>query len=676
MLLRLGEFFSSFTKVELEEWKFPRKLLLIPVGLGVVVALLNLQWMQVYQLINAPKADSLVYLTEAYRDYWMLRDEGIGKLLTKYIVVGGQQTSPLLWWGALVSFLLFGLEPANAYLFIALAYLGWIAGVVYLAWQIRPDAKYAIGSGLLAALLPSAVSHGLRSFMVDFVAAVPFVWATAMLLKSDFLSRRREALLYGLLCGVTVLFRTTIVPYFLAHVVMLVVLALIHKRRINFVNVGLVVVAVTVVTAWFLLPNLSRILEYYGYWAKVASAASGGFSFSDNLAFYLGLLPFYHLTLPLFIFSVAWMGLSLVILMVQKTFKKSFGESVVSLTMRGGILVPLILGITPMLILSLYPSRAASVDFPYIAAFVLIPPLLWREAAPRGNAFWLPMGVLLAAFFVQQFNYLVRSPGTNHEFQDFREREVIGLILDDAEKRGLTHLTLGNAAIHQHNSLSYQYWILANYFPRWRGKVRGVALGRTDSPEELAKMNKDADYVIVLEHYQADWHPNNRAAPAANKLLEERYGMKPLAASLALPDGVTLKILARQIGVRIPPATSDGWHENHVQVTMMNPTRNPLALRLRGKLFDGNGNTGAVLVSLYAKNNPAIRFSFSSASALIDHTFLIPPDLFDHNGHAEFVLDSSWAGKPSAISLSQDARDLAFSNLNLTVSSADSGMKK
>lgn len=675
MLLRLGEFFSSFTKVELEGQRFPRKLLLIPVGLGVAVALLNLQWMQIYQLINAPKADSLVYLTEAYRDYWMLRDEGIGKLLAKYVVAGGQQTSPLLWWGAMISFLFFGLAPVNAYLFIALAYLGWIAGVVYLAWQIRPDAKYAIGSGLLAALLPSAVSHGLRGFMLDFVAAVPFVWATAMLLKSDFLTRRREALLYGLLCGVTVLFRTTIAPYFLAHAVILVVLALMHKRRINLANMGVVVVMGVMATAWFLLPNLGRILGYYGYWAKVASAASGGFSFADNLAFYLGLLPFYHLTMPLFIFSVAWMGLSLAILLARN-YRTATERNTPPLTIKGGILVLLILGITPMLVLSFYPSRAASVDFPYIAAFVLIPPLLWREVAPRGKIFWLPMGILLAAFCIQQFSYLVRSPSADSEFQDFREREAIALILDDAEKRGLTHLTLGNTAIYQHNSLSYQYWILANYFPRWRGKVKGVALGRTDSPEELAKMNMDADYVIVLEHYQADSHPNNRAAPAANKLLEERYGMRPLAASLALPGGVALKILARQVGVQIPSAASDGWHENHVPVAMLNPTRSHLALRLRGQLFDGNSNAGAALVSLYAKSDPAIRFSFSSASAQIDHTFLIPPDLFGHNGHAEFVLDSSWAGKPSAISLSQDTRELAFSSLSLTVSSAASGMKK
>ena len=55
--------------------------------------------------------------------------------------------------------------------------------------------------------------------------------------------------------------------------------------------------------------------------------------------------------------------------------------------------------------------------------------------------------------------------------------------------------------------------------------MEGVPIGRTDSAEELAKMNSGANYVITLENYQADWHPNNKVAPAANDLLMEHYEM-------------------------------------------------------------------------------------------------------------------------------------------------------
>ena len=524
-----------------DERRFSWKLVLIPAIVGVIVALINFQWMRKFQLVNAPTADSLVYLTEAYRDYWIFHDQGFGTLLSKYVSVGNQQTSPLLWWVAMVSFMLFGLDPINAYLFIALAYVGWIAGVVHLAWQVRPDSNYAIASGLLAAALPSAVSHGLRDFMTDFSAALPFVWATAILLRSDFLASRRDAVLYGLLCGIAILFRTTVLPYFLVHALILVVLAKLHKRRIDPLNAGIAALVAIVVAGWFVFPNRGRIFQYYSYWSNVASAA-GGSSFIDNLWFYLKLLPVYHLSIWLFLVTAAWTALALAIIVVRR--RSGDAGTLPPSGLRDSLIVALLLGFAPMLLLSFYGSRAASVDFPYIAAFALIPPLLWREAAPRRDRFWMAMGVLLAAFFIQQSLYLFRAPAGTDGPQDFREREAVAMILEDAQNQRLRRVTLGNTAIHRHNALSYEYWVLRNEFPRWRGRVDTLPRGWTDSPEELAKLNARADYVITLENQAPDAIPNNRAAPAANRLLEERYKMKPLAATLALPDGTTLKILA------------------------------------------------------------------------------------------------------------------------------------
>ena len=142
---------------------------ILPIFSGVFVALLNIKWMQLFQLINAPQADSLVYITESFNDYWSLRNGDFTGLFKKYFLDGNQQTSPLLWWLAGLGYFLLGVDPVNAYLIIAIIYLIWIAGVIYLSWCIYPDSKYALACGLMAAFLPSVASNGLRNFMLDFV---------------------------------------------------------------------------------------------------------------------------------------------------------------------------------------------------------------------------------------------------------------------------------------------------------------------------------------------------------------------------------------------------------------------------------------------------------------------------------------------------------------------------
>ena len=74
----------------------------------------------------------------------------------------------------------------------------------------------------------------------------------------------------------------------------------------------------------------------------------------------------------------------------------------------------------------------------------------------------------------------------------------------------------------------------------------GAPISRTEVPEELAKMNSSADYVITLGNYQVGWPPKNRAALDANRLLVEHYGMRVLPVHFDLPDGTILKILPQQ----------------------------------------------------------------------------------------------------------------------------------
>jgi hypothetical protein len=633
------------------------KAFFLPLIVGIVVVLLNAQWLNLYQLMNAPQADSLVYLTEAYNDYWSIRNWEWGHLFNKYVVAGNQQTSPLLWGIAAIFFLLFGLEPSVAYWVIAFAYLVWVCGVVYLAWNVYEDIQYAIACGLLAALLPSVVSYGLRHFMLDFVAAAPFIWATAFLIKSDLMHRRRDALLYAVMVGVTILFRSTAVVYFLSHIGIIVFQAILRKRHPHYGNIALAALVTTITCGWFIIPNVGRILSYYGYWAAQAKLANPVTSFSDNLLFYFGGVKSFHMLDRGFAVYASLSLVPILILFGMFIFQKEKRVEIYKMLER--VTIVLILVGVPTICLSLYSSRAPSVDYLFIAGYLLVPFLLWRTIFPKSRLFLIPALMLLFALGGTQLKVLISSEPVN----DYRERDVINMILADAETRGLHSINLGSTPIHQHNCLSYQYWTLANYFPRWTNRVNLVPIGRTSSAEELAKMNKSADYVITLENYHADWHPNNVVAPEANKILQESYGMRPLSGRFDLPDGTTVKILARQLYVTFPPAAADGWHENRVPLNIRNPDKMPVSIRVTGELINPTASGKKAVIFLSSKVDSAKSLSFETEASHLDHIFNIPANFFEDNGVAEFELNSSWAGSPSGISSSKDTRNLAFRHL-------------
>jgi hypothetical protein len=647
-----------------QETSIPLKTFLLPLIVGAVVTLLNLQWMQIFQLLNAPQADSLVYMTESFNDYWSIRNGDFYGQFEKYILRGDQQTSPLLWSLAAFSYFLFGVNPVNAYLVIASIYLLWIAGVVYLAWCIVEDSKYALVCGLMAAFLPSVAAHGLRNFMLDFVAAAPFIWATAFLIKSDLGFKRREVIIYAILCGITVLFRTTLVPYFISHLVIVFLLAVSQKRHPHYGNIGLTVLVGGLTCGWFIFPNLKRIFGYYGYWASQAEVTGSSTSFLSNLGFYFNLVQKFHMkelaaSVALAICVVASGHLAYM-------FVKGALEKEQIKTIKNALIILLPLALVSTVILSLYSSRAATVDYPYIAAYLMMPPLLWRVASNRTGIFWAGAGVMILALAGTQANYLILSPSKEIVDIDFQEREVLQMILDDANLFKNKNIIIGNTSIHQHNYLSYKYWILANHFPSWRGRMEGVNIGRTNSAEALAKMNAKADYVITAENYQAHWHPNNIVAPEANKILQNLYGMEYMPRSFDVPGEVTIRILKNQKPhVTLPKAEQDGWYQNSVPVTLHYPKRKPVLLKITGNLFQGNPGSKLAMITLISESDPTKWLSQKSKSPTINLSFQVPLDFFDKKGMAKLILQSSWAGQPSSTSNSLDSRNLAFRNLNL-----------
>ena len=183
-----------------------------------------------------------------------------------------------------------------------------------------------------------------------------------------------------------------------------------------------------------------------------------------------------------------------------------------------GLIVLLPLALVSTATLSFYSSRAATVDYPFIAVYLMVPALLWRTVSYESTIFWIGAGIIILTLGITQMNFLVKNQPKEFSAIDYREREVIKMILEDAQYRGKREIVIGNTAIHQHNYLSYQYWILGNYFPRWRGHVHGITLDRTNLAAKLAKMNAHADYVITAENYQAKYTPNNVVATEANRI--------------------------------------------------------------------------------------------------------------------------------------------------------------
>jgi len=522
---------------------FSFKVCVLPIFYGTIIAALNIQWMKSFLLLNAPQADSLIYMNESFNDYWSFKNGDISELFNKYFWNGNQQTSPLLWWLAAFAYFLLGLDPVNAYLVISIIYLIWITGVIYLAWCIYPDSKYALACGLMVAFLPSAVSHGLRNFMLDFVAAAPFIWATAFLIKSDLGCKRIDVIIYSVLCGITVLFRTTLIPYFLSHLFIIGFLAIWEKRHPHYGNMLLAALIGTLICGGFIFPNIERIISYYGYWTTQTTTAGTPFSFFNNLSFYLNLINEFHLkrfalAILLFISILATMRL---IYMYRRNFVKLKQLKPVF----NGLIILLPLAFVPTTILSIYSSRAASVDYPFIAVYLMVPTLLWRAISNRTQTFWIGAGIMILALGVTQANYLLKTKIEEVSAIDYREREVLSMILNDAQYKKKKDIVIGNTAIHQHNASSYQYWIAGNYFPRWRNHVKIASIGRTNSAKKLAEMNAKADYVITVENYKANWHPNNVVAPLANKILQSSNDMIYMPKNFKVPGDVTIRVLTK-----------------------------------------------------------------------------------------------------------------------------------
>ena len=98
------------------------------------------------------------------------------------------------------------------------------------------------------------------------------------------------------------------------------------------------------------------------------------------------------------------------------------------------ILLPLALVSTATL--SFYSSPAATVDYPFIAVYLMAPALLWRTVSHESKIFWIGAGIIILTLGITQMKFLFKPQPQELSKIDYREREVIKMILEDAQFRG------------------------------------------------------------------------------------------------------------------------------------------------------------------------------------------------------------------------------------------------
>ena len=95
-------------------------------------------------------------------------------------------------------------------------------------------------------------------------------------------------------------------------------------------------------------------------------------------------------------------------------------------------------------ILSFYSSRAATIDYPFIVVYLMVPTLLLRVVSNKPQIFWIGAGIMILTLGTTQASFLIKPQSKEFPEIDYREREVIQMILDDAQYRGKKDIIIGN----------------------------------------------------------------------------------------------------------------------------------------------------------------------------------------------------------------------------------------
>jgi 4-amino-4-deoxy-L-arabinose transferase-like glycosyltransferase len=557
--------------------------LLVIVG---VIFLVNRQWLRDNALMNSPSFDALVYQNRSYEDYLLIRRDGPTAILKKYSN-GTWQVPPLYVLSGTFFYLLFGLDPANFYILPAISLFLLMLGTYGFIHYWTGQAAWACLGAALVLTIPSIVAFGLRVSQTDFTVGAVYTWALYLLLVSRGLRNTWLSVLYGVTAGACVLLKSTITLYFLAQILILLVYVIRepeHRTR-RLLHAILVACIVCGISGWFFYYNYQQILAYYSMWHnelnQITRDAAGISSPVDELTFYLWSFKDFHLrgTMMLYLITIITVLIVAIIMSIRAR------GSLAGRRNLPGLGFACIWFLVPFIILTSYKSKAASVDFPWLAAYFVIPVML-AAVVLRGRATLIGL-LIFAPLLVAQSNLQLSSLLIGSRFEDWRERQIISEILQDVDQRGMVRFTVTNAFIHTHlTSENLRFFILNGTFNGWQNRYAVYPLQYQSDVNEYYRVGLSADYIMTKSGgYIPATHPNNRLAPAVNELLAASPDLV-LMKVFDLPDGTQLSLYRNEgrSGVSYPDAASDGWIGPRFPLTFFGRPRDR-DIRIQGRIL-------------------------------------------------------------------------------------------
>ena len=531
--------------------------------LSVFLGLMSRQWIS-RNVLNSPSYDALVYQNQSYDDLHLLEQEGLKGYLKKYRS-GAWHVPPLYVTLGTFSYMVFGLDPTNAYLVNVLFFFVF-AWSTYLLFRYAKLSHYlALLSTLLVSLSPGILSYSMRHFTNDFAAASMFLFATAILLYTRQLRKRGLVIFYGIILGCSLLIKSSLLPYYIPHV--LILFRWLFAKGFQwprFWNLSYLVPVLLVVSGWFYFPNMVTILDYYWGWtgtkSEVTKAAAGITDTLDSSLFYFRNVARFHYEG----LGARWiwgiLGLVGILGFIRRI---RHGKTLVS--HRATIFFVLLVG--QYGVLSIYPSKVNVVDYSVLPLYFLVPiGYLFSLKMKFGRLDWEKIGgtaLLILLLFLSLNNssgYLLR-PSVFPANQDWKVKETLSNILTDAKKQGHSEVVVGSTMVHPYYTCeNMRFYSLSGAFPSWRNKFKIPGIDSAKSPEELFSYVKNSDYVVTLDGWQGPSHiPNNQHAQQVNSWLKQGRGGYVLFYQDSIPKDSTVKVYRRSERLSYEPLQFDGW---------------------------------------------------------------------------------------------------------------------
>jgi 4-amino-4-deoxy-L-arabinose transferase-like glycosyltransferase len=635
---------------------------LVLAGLTLVVFLANRQWLRECVLVNSPAYDALVYQNQSYTDYLLIRQEGPAAIWRKY-TDGRWHVPPLHMLSGTLAYLLLGTDPANFHIMPAVWAWLMLLAVFGFMHYFTGRLVWAATATSLVMVVPSLVTFGLRVSQTDFSAGCAFTLATYLLVASTGLKRRGVGICYALAVSAAMLMKSSLTPYFAAHAGIWAGYAWLDRcgLRRRLANAALAVLMVAALAGWYYVANYRRIIGYYTEWGTTLSRLSqerfGLHGAVDHLLFYLRALHDFHLSVQGFWLYVLAVCLCIILLTWAAWRTRSLPADG---RLRLGLVVALVWLVVPYGILTVYASKARTVDYPFLAAWFIIPVLAVAAAVPRRRA-------LLAALLIFGPGVLggvaqqTQNLATGRAAANWREAEILGDILADAEARGLERVVVSNTFVDRYlTSENLSFFVLNGTYPQWRGRYAVAALGYYDRAEDFYHAVSQADYVLARAGGPPlPYHPDNQLTPAVNGLVAASPDFVEMS-RFALPDTSQLTVYRHQGRQRLrhDVPNSDGWITGPFAVDIYGQARD-VQLRLSGRmpLPQAGGYPAALLL-----RNAAGR-SCSEAVVTDSEPFVLvlrvpAVSLTGAPDKTRFWLDSPSAFRPNDVGTSQDDRRL------------------